>query len=185
MSAGKRQPFVRMYISKQYKNGDDIKYGRFLCFSVDFSLSVHFSSSSTQSSSFYLLLLFFIFLFSPPYFPSFLILFLLLPPLRSVRLSMLILHIFFYLSFFLICIVLSRVRGSVTNSNGFRIGWLDLLTHPFTITLNYNQLQQLTINDCLRLAPFLTGPRMSSLLLWLTWYWFTNRPLLQLPLSAG
>jgi hypothetical protein len=31
---------------------------------------------------------------------------------------------------------------------------------------NYNQLQQLTISDCLRLAPFLTGLRVSSLLLW-------------------
>jgi hypothetical protein len=37
--------------------------------------------------------------------------------------------------------------------------------------------QQLTINDSLRLAPFLTGLRVSSLLLWLTWFWFTNRPL--------
>jgi hypothetical protein len=33
-----------------------------------------------------------------------------------------------------------------------------------TITLNYNQVQQLTINDCQRLAPFLTGLRVSSLL---------------------
>jgi hypothetical protein len=47
---------------------------------------------------------------------------------------------------------------------------------------NYNQLWQLTISDCLRLAPFLTGPRVSSLLLWLTWVWFTGRPLLQLRL---
>jgi hypothetical protein len=33
-----------------------------------------------------------------------------------------------------------------------------------TNTLNYNQLQQLTINDCLRLAPFLTAVRVSFLL---------------------
>jgi hypothetical protein len=34
---------------------------------------------------------------------------------------------------------------------------------PITITLNYNRLWQLTINDCLRLAPFLTELRVSSL----------------------
>jgi hypothetical protein len=32
-----------------------------------------------------------------------------------------------------------------------------------TSTLNYNQLWQLKINDCLRLTPFLTGLRVSSL----------------------
>jgi hypothetical protein len=31
---------------------------------------------------------------------------------------------------------------------------------------NYKQLRQLTINDCLRLAPFLIGPQASSLPLW-------------------
>jgi hypothetical protein len=45
---------------------------------------------------------------------------------------------------------------------GFLIGWLDLLTPSFTTSLNHNQLQQLTINDCLKLAPFLTGLRVSS-----------------------
>jgi hypothetical protein len=30
----------------------------------------------------------------------------------------------------------------------------------------------------LRLTPFLTGLRVSSLPLWLTWFWFTNRSLL-------
>jgi hypothetical protein len=45
--------------------------------------------------------------------------------------------------------ILLHVRGSVTNSNGFWIGWFDLLTPSFTISLNYNQLQQLTIEDCL------------------------------------
>jgi hypothetical protein len=48
----------------------------------------------------------------------------------------------------------------------------------FTITLNHNHLQQLSITVCLRLAPFLTGLRVSSLLLWLPWFWFTNRSLL-------
>jgi hypothetical protein len=32
-----------------------------------------------------------------------------------------------------------------------------------TIILNYNQLYQFTIGDCLRLAPFLTGLQVSSL----------------------
>jgi hypothetical protein len=36
--------------------------------------------------------------------------------------------------------ILSHVRGSVTNNNEFWIGWLDLLTTSFTIPLNYNQL---------------------------------------------
>jgi hypothetical protein len=73
---------------------------------------------------------------------------------------------------------ISRVRVSVTNNNEFWIGWLHLLMPSFTVTLNYNQLQQLTINDCLRLAPFLTGLQLSAvlvfLLLWLAWFWFTN-----------
>jgi hypothetical protein len=34
--------------------------------------------------------------------------------------------------------ILSRDYGSVTNNNGFWIGWLDLLTPSFTITLNHN-----------------------------------------------
>jgi hypothetical protein len=53
-------------------------------------------------------------------------------------------------------ILLSRVRGSVTNNNGFWIRWLD------SLALHYNY----TINDCLRLAPFLTGLRVISLPLW-------------------
>jgi hypothetical protein len=48
----------------------------------------------------------------------------------------------------------------------------------FIDTFLYNHLQQLTIDNCLRLAPFLSWLRMSSLLLWLTWFWFTNRSLL-------
>jgi hypothetical protein len=51
-------------------------------------------------------------------------------------------------------IILSHFYGSMTNNNGFWIGSLDLLTSSFTINLNRNKLQQLTINDCLRLAPF-------------------------------
>jgi hypothetical protein len=53
--------------------------------------------------------------------------------------------------------ILLRVRGSVTNNNRFWIGWLDLFTACFTITLNYNQLEQLTIDDCLtRPIPYWT-----------------------------
>jgi hypothetical protein len=39
--------------------------------------------------------------------------------------------------------ILSRVYGSVTNNNGFSVGWLDLLTPCFTllITINYNSSQ--------------------------------------------
>jgi hypothetical protein len=55
----------------------------------------------------------------------------------------------------------------------------------FTVTLNHNQLQPLTINDCLRLASFLTGLRVSSLLvcllLGLTWFRFTNELVLPSP----
>jgi hypothetical protein len=75
--------------------------------------------------------------------------------------------------------VLSRVPLSVTNKNGSWIGWLYLWTPSFTISLNHNQWQQPTFNDCLRLAPFLNGLRvvlfLVFLLLWLTWFWFTNR----------
>jgi hypothetical protein len=57
---------------------------------------------------------------------------------------------------------------------GFWTRLLDFLTPQFTLTLNYNKLQQLTINDRLRPAPFLIGLRVFSLLLWLTWFWLTN-----------
>jgi hypothetical protein len=50
----------------------------------------------------------------------------------------------------------------VTNNSGFWIGWFDLLA----LLYNYNQLQQLTINGSLRLAPVLTGLRVSPLPLW-------------------
>jgi hypothetical protein len=75
--------------------------------------------------------------------------------------------------FLLICILLSRVRGSVTNKNGFWIGWLNLLTPSFTITFNssqsmpaYDSLHSLLDYECL--------------LWWLTWLWFTNRSLLRM-----
>jgi hypothetical protein len=48
----------------------------------------------------------------------------------------------------------------MTNNNGFWIRWLNLLKFLY----NCNQLWQLTINDCLRLAPFLAGLHVSSLL---------------------
>jgi hypothetical protein len=69
-------------------------------------------------------------------------------------------------------ITLSRGWGSVTIKTGS--GLDDWIYWPpsITITLNYNQLWQLTIGDCLRLAPFFTGLRVSSLLLWLTWFSF-------------
>jgi hypothetical protein len=38
----------------------------------------------------------------------------------------------------LVILILSRIRDSVTNNNEVWIGWLDLLTPSFTITLNYN-----------------------------------------------
>jgi hypothetical protein len=50
----------------------------------------------------------------------------------------------------------------------------------FTNTFIYNHLQHLTIDERLRNAPFLTGLRVYSLLLWLTWLWFTNQPLLRM-----
>jgi hypothetical protein len=59
--------------------------------------------------------------------------------------------------------ILSPARGSVTNNNGFRIGWI-----YWHFDYNYNQLWQITVKDCLKLAPFLTGPRVSSLPLWRT-----------------
>jgi hypothetical protein len=75
---------------------------------------------------------------------------------------------------------ISRVRGCVTNNNGFWIGWLALLTPP---------LKSLSINDCLKLAPFCwtvtdlvliyesltSGLRMNYECQWrLTYEWITN-----------
>jgi hypothetical protein len=42
--------------------------------------------------------------------------------------------------------ILSRVYASVTNNDGFSIGWLGLLIYSFTVTRNHSQLQGLTIN---------------------------------------
>jgi hypothetical protein len=50
----------------------------------------------------------------------------------------------------------------VINNNGFWIGWLDLLTPSFTISLNHNQLQSLSINFSRTLLPWL--PRARSIL---------------------
>jgi hypothetical protein len=64
----------------------------------------------------------------------------------------------------------------VTN-NEFWIGWLDLLTPSFMITLNYNQFtahnQWLTKT---RSIPYWTISVffLVFLLLWLVWFWFTN-----------
>jgi hypothetical protein len=47
-----------------------------------------------------------------------------------------------YIAFFLQSkCTFSRVYGSVTNNNGFRTRWLDLLACSCTIPLNHNQLQ--------------------------------------------
>jgi hypothetical protein len=58
-------------------------------------------------------------------------------------------------------IIVSHIGVCVTNNNGFWIFWLGLLA----LLYNYSQFWQPTITDCPRLAPFLTGPRASSLLL--------------------
>jgi hypothetical protein len=71
--------------------------------------------------------------------------------------------------------ILSRIRVYMTKNNGFWIGWLDLLTPSFTI--NCNSSQSMTV---IRLAPFLTGLRVSLLLLWLTWFWFKIQSLLRI-----
>jgi hypothetical protein len=54
-----------------------------------------------------------------------------------------------------------------------------LLLKSLLIIINYNS-SQLRGNDCLRLSPFLTGLRVSSVPLWLTWLWFKNRSLLRM-----
>jgi hypothetical protein len=90
-------------------------------------------------------------------------------------------HLIYYHKFIVVTTSdtkMSLVRGSVTNNNGFRIGWFDLLA------LQLQFLRQLTINDCLRLArsiPHGTTSVFSSA--WLTWFWFMSQSLLQLPLS--
>jgi hypothetical protein len=44
------------------------------------------------------------------------------------------------------CVLLLWIYGSVTNNNGFWIGWLDLLTSSCTIVLNHNQLQEIALD---------------------------------------
>jgi hypothetical protein len=67
-------------------------------------------------------------------------------------------HIPYVIGSYSLLQISSRVWGSVTNNNGLWVRWLDLLS----LLYNYNKLWQLTVNDCLRLAPFLTGLRVSS-----------------------
>jgi hypothetical protein len=82
-------------------------------------------------------------------------------------------------TFYILYTIYWHVWGvCVTNNNRIWIGCLDLLPSSIIITLNYNQFQQLTINDYPRLAPILTGLRVSSLRLWLIWFWFTSHSLL-------
>jgi hypothetical protein len=64
--------------------------------------------------------------------------------------------------------ILSRVRASVTDNNGFWNEWLDLLALLLKLPLIKIIYNKLIIGDCLRLVPFLPGPRASSLPLWLT-----------------
>jgi hypothetical protein len=77
--------------------------------------------------------------------------------------------------------VLSPVRDSVINNNGFWIVWLHLLTP----SLNLSESKSLSTahNQCPpKTRSILTGLRLSFLLvfllLWLTWFWFTNHLLL-------
>jgi hypothetical protein len=57
------------------------------------------------------------------------------------------------------------ILGRSNNATEARRG---LLQCERTSTSTYVEIWQLTINDCLRLVPFLAGPRASSLLLWRT-----------------
>jgi hypothetical protein len=63
-------------------------------------------------------------------------------------------------------LLLSWVYGSVTNNNGFWIGWFDLLTPSFIVILNHNQF---TVTHNTSSAQFWSDlfwsePRQSSLL---------------------
>jgi hypothetical protein len=73
-------------------------------------------------------------------------------------------------------IILSRIHGSVTNNNGFSIGWLDLLTPSFTITLHRNQYTIAHNKWLPKTRSILTWLRLSSLLvcLLLTYEWIMN-----------
>jgi hypothetical protein len=54
--------------------------------------------------------------------------------------------------------ILSSIRGSVTNNNGFWTGWLVLLTPSFTVSRNHNQWMPKTrsMSTALRLSPAVT-----------------------------
>jgi hypothetical protein len=69
-----------------------------------------------------------------------------------------------------------RVDKSESEEPAWTGGLDDWIYCPFLD--NYNKLQELTVNDCLRLTPFITGLRVSSLPLSLSWFWFTNRSVL-------
>jgi hypothetical protein len=78
------------------------------------------------------------------------------------------------------CLYCDEWGVCMTDNNRFWIGLDDWIYWHFYY--NYNQLWQLTINNCLRLTPFLTGLRVSSHPLRLTWFWFTKHLLLLLRL---
>jgi hypothetical protein len=51
------------------------------------------------------------------------------------------------LSFYVrVCIYCHVFYCSVTNNNRFWIGWLHLLTPSFTVSVNHNQLKELSVN---------------------------------------
>jgi hypothetical protein len=77
---------------------------------------------------------------------------------------------FLFLFHCIILVALSSMRGLRDEYKGFWIGRLDFLA----LLYNYNQLYQLRIHDCLRLAPFLAGLWVSAFPPRLTWFWFTN-----------
>jgi hypothetical protein len=55
-------------------------------------------------------------------------------------------------------LILSRVRGSVTNNNGFWIGWLDLLTpslQSLVITVSYSAIANLPTSQITRTCSIL------------------------------
>jgi hypothetical protein len=85
------------------------------------------------------------------------------------------------------CCVLLLAYGCATNNNGFCIGWLDLLTPSFTLSLNYNQLLPRTgsILSGLRLSSVFYCHLLVSVLLHSYFrndFWFTNEfKSLQLP----
>jgi hypothetical protein len=100
-------------------------------------------------------------------------------------------------------LILSRVQGSLTNNNGFWIGWLNLLTlllQSLLITINYSAIAKLPTSQITRtcsilvLVLFLNS--LTSDELRLTCEWVTNeswvlslslilRPTISLPVFLG